>query len=81
MDWQLRTHQCDFDVQRMRLQGNIFVLRLSTQLVNFEENKLVVAMRIAQVISRQLDEGKGICADDVKDFATPAFGFAEKDEA
>ena len=51
------------------------------KLVNFEENKLVVAMRIAQVISRQFDEGKCICADDVKDFATPASGFAEKDEA
>lgn len=60
---------------------DLHFVRLSTQFVNFEENKLVVAMRIAQVISRQFDEGKGICADDFKDFATPAFGFAEKDEA
>lgn len=65
----------------MGLEGNIFVLRLSTQLVNFEENKLVVALRMAQVISQQLDGDKGISATDVKDFATPAFGFVEKDEA
>jgi hypothetical protein len=77
----LKKKNAAYHLQRMGLQGNIFVLRLSTQLVNFEENKLVVAMRIAQVVSWQFDEGKGICADDVKDFATPAFGFAEKDEA
>ena len=47
-----------YHLQRMGLEGNIFVLRLSTQLVNFEENKLVVALRMAQVISNQFDGGK-----------------------
>lgn len=68
-----------YRLQREGLRCNTFVLRPSTQLVNFEENKLVVALRMAQVISEQLDGGKGICADDVNDLATPAFGFAEKD--
>ena len=77
----LKKKNAAYHLQRKGLEGNFFVLRLSTQLVNFEENKLVVAMRIAQVVSQQLDDGKGIWADDVKDFATPAFGFAEKDEA
>ena len=77
----LKKKNAVYHLQRMGLESNIFVLRLSTQLVNFEENKLVVAMRIAQVVSQQLDDGKGIWADDVKDFATPACGFAEKDEA
>lgn len=77
----LKKKNAAYHLQRMGLEGNIFVLRLSTQLVNFEENKLVVAMRIAQVVSQQLDDGKGIWADDVKDFATSAFGFVEKDEA
>lgn len=70
-----------YRLQREGLRCNTFVLRPSTQLVNFEENKLVVALRMAQVISEQLDGGKGICADDVNDLATPAFGFAEKDKA
>ena len=70
-----------YHLQRKGVEGNIFVLRPSTQLVNFKENKLVVALRMAQVISEQLDGGKGICADDVNDLATPAFGFAEKDKA
>ena len=67
-------------LQRKGVEGNIFVLRPSTQLVNFKENKLVVALRMAQVISEQLDGCKGMCRNDVKDFATPAFGFAEKEE-
>jgi voltage-gated potassium channel len=77
----LKKKNAAYHLQGEGVEGNIFVLRLSTQLVNFEENKLVVAMRIAQVISRQLDGGKGIERGDVEDFATPAFGFAEKDEA
>jgi hypothetical protein len=35
---------------------------------------------MAQVISEQLDGGKGMDSNDVKDFATPAFGFVEKEE-
>lgn len=77
----LKKKNAAYHLQRMGMEGNIFVLRSSTQLVNFAENKLVVALRIAQVISRQLDGGKGIERGDVEDFATPAFGFAEKAEA
>ena len=77
----LKKKNAAYHLQRMGLESNIFVLRLSTQLVNFAENKLVVALRIAQVISRQLDGGKGIERGDVKDFATPAVGFAENAEA
>lgn len=76
----LKTKNAAYHLQRMGLEGNIFVLRTSTQLVNFEENKLVVALRMAQVISEQLDDGKGMERADVEDFATSAFGFVEKDE-
>ena len=69
-----------YHLQRKGVEGNIFVLRPSTQLVNFKENKLVVALRMAQVISEQLDGGKGMDSNDVKDCATPAFGFVEKEE-
>lgn len=66
-----------YRLQHEGMQCNTFVLRPSSQLVNFNEKKLVAALRAAQVISRQLDDGKGICTDDIEDFATPAFGFAE----
>lgn len=66
-----------YRLQREGLQGNVFVLRPSTQLVNFEDNKLLVALRMAQVISRQLDGAKGISEKDIADFATPGYGFME----
>lgn len=67
-----------YRLQREGLQGNVFVLRPSTQLVNFEDNKLLVALRMAQVISRQLDGAKGISEKDIADFATPGYGFSER---
>jgi hypothetical protein len=76
----LQKKNVGYHLQREGLNANIFVLRPSTQLVNFENNKMVVALRMAQIISEQLDGGKGIERGDVEDFATPAFGFAEKDE-
>ena len=76
----LKKKNAAYHLQRMGLESNIFVLRTSTQLVNFEESKLVVALRMAQVVSEQLDGGKGMDSNDVKDFATPAFGFVEKEE-
>lgn len=65
-----------------RLQGegiecNTFVLRPSADLININEKKLVVALRMAQVISQQLDEGKGVREEDVKDFASTGFGYME----
>ena len=40
----LKKKNAVYHLQRMGLESNIFVLRLSTQLVNFEDNKLVVAL-------------------------------------
>jgi hypothetical protein len=56
---------------------NAFVLRPSSHLMNFDTKRLVVALRMAQVISQQLDSGKGINEADVKDFATTGFGYKE----
>ena len=66
-----------YRLQREGLQGNIFVLRPSAQLVNFEDNRLLVALRMAQVISQQLDGNKGIGENDIADFAAPGYGFME----
>lgn len=66
-----------FRLQQMGITTNTFVLRASTWTVNFSSNKLVVAFRMAQVISEQLDHNRGILKEDVEDLATPAFGFAE----
>lgn len=56
---------------------NTFVLRPSSELVNFKDRKLAIAYRMASVISQQLDGGRGIQADDVKDFKETGFGYAQ----
>ena len=55
--------------------ANVFVLRPSSELVNFNDRKLAIAYRIATVISQQLDGGRGIQPDDVKDFKETGFGY------
>ena len=57
---------------------NSFVLRPSSELMNFDDRKLLIAFRMAQLISEQLDDGKGITDDDVRDLATTGFGYQEK---
>ena len=56
---------------------NTFVLRPSSELVNFNDRKLAIAYRMASVISQQLDGGRGIQAYDVKDFKETGFGYAQ----
>ena len=57
--------------------ANVFVLRPSSELVNFNDRKLAIAYRMASVISQQLDSGRGIQPDDVKDFKETEFGYAQ----
>ena len=56
---------------------NAFVLRPSSELMNFDDRKLVIAFRMAQLISEQLDNGKGMKEDDVKDLKDTGFGYKE----
>ena len=55
--------------------ANVFVLRPSSELVNFNDRKLAIAYRMASVISQQLDGGRGIQPNDVKDFKETGFGY------
>ena len=56
---------------------NVFVLRPSSELVNFNDRKLAIAYRMASVISQQLDGGRGIQPDDIKDFKETGFGYTQ----
>lgn len=57
---------------------NVFVLRPSSVLMNFDAKKLVYAYEMALLISRLFDGGRGIKDDDVKDFKATGFGYIEK---
>ena len=66
-----------YRLQAEGVESNAFVLRPSSSLMNFNTKKLVIAFRMAQVISFVLDNEKGIDTDSAKDLATPAFGYVE----
>jgi voltage-gated potassium channel len=59
------------------IYSNAFVMRLSTDLINFDSNRLVIALQMAQVISSQFDNNRGIHPDDIKDLASTGFGYVE----
>ena len=65
-----------YTIRKDIADANVFVLRPSSELVNFNDRKLAIAYRMATVISQQLDGGRGIQPDDVKDFKETGFGYS-----
>lgn len=66
-----------YTIRKDIANANVFVLRPSSELVNFNDRKLAIAYRMASVISQQLDGGRGIQPDDIKDFKETGFGYAQ----
>lgn len=66
-----------YTIRKDIADANVFVLRPSSELVNFNDRKLAIAYRMATVISQQLDGSRGIQPDDVKDFKETGFGYAQ----
>ncbi len=65
---------------KLRQKGilcNTFVLRPSCAIVNFDSRNLLVAFRIAQLLSEHLDAGRGITDEDAKDLSNTCFGYHE----
>lgn len=65
---------------RLREEGvrcNGFILRPAAQFINFNNKNLVAAFYMAQVISKILDNNKGIASDDIADLASTGFGYKE----
>lgn len=67
-----------YTIRKENPHANVFVLRPSSEILNFDNRIMVIAYRMAQLISEQLDGGKGITDDDVKDLSTTDFGYKEK---
>ena len=64
-----------YTIRKDIADANVFVLRPSSELVNFNDRKLAIAYRMATIISQQLDGGRGIQPDDIKDFKETGFGY------
>ena len=86
-DYSLKCDQCSqryalkennlcYRMQKENIPCNSFVVRPSCDVVNFDNRRLLIAYRMATVISQQLDEGKGMQADEEKDFQ-PGVGYAK----
>ena len=64
-----------YKIREKKPNANVFVLRPSSELVNFNDRKLAVAYRMARIISEQLDDNRGIQSEDVADFKETGFGY------
>lgn len=56
---------------------NSFVIWPSCDIINFDNRRLLIAYRMASIISQQLDGGRGIQPDAVKDFKKTGFGYGK----
>jgi len=55
--------------------ANVLVLRPASDLMNLDERKLIIAYRMAQFFSQQLDNNKGPKQDDINDLHRLDFAF------
>ena len=72
----LTKNNLGYRLQQKGIVCNAFVIRPSCEVINFDNRRLLIAYRIATVISQQLDGGRGIQPDDVKDFKETGFGYS-----
>ena len=56
--------------------ANVFVLRPSSELMNFNTNKLAIAYEMARLISEHFDNGRGPRPEEVEELKRGGFGFS-----
>ena len=66
-----------YKIRKDIADANVFVLRPSSELMNFNDRKLAIAYRMAAIISEQLDGDRGIQPDDISDFKNTCFGYGK----
>ncbi len=71
----LTKNNLGYKLRKHGIQCNTFVLRPSCDIVNFDNRKLLVAFRIAQLLSDMLDGNRGIKDEDVADLSDTCFGY------
>ena len=71
----LTKNNLGYRLQQKGIVCNSFVIRPSCEVINFDNRRLLIAYRLASIISQQLDGGRGIQPDDVKDFKETGFGY------
>jgi len=64
-----------YTLQQTHPETNTFVLRPSSELINFNSSNLAIAFRIAQLLSDQFDDGRGITETDLADLNAKKIGY------
>jgi hypothetical protein len=64
-------------IREKKPNANVLVLRPASDVMNMDERKLVIAYRMARLISQRLDNSRGPLLDDVKDLQRLDFAFTE----
>ena len=64
-----------YTIRQEHPDTNVFVLRPSSELINFNTRKLAIAYRMALLISEHLDNGRGMNEEDCKDLKATTGGY------
>ncbi len=73
----LTKNNLGYKVRQQGIRCNVFVLRPSSDIVNFDSRNLLVAFRIAILFQNLLDADKGINVTDVQDLGTASYGYTD----
>ncbi len=68
-----------FTIRDKHFAKNVFVLRPSSELMNFNTRKLAIAYRMARLISEHFDGGRGMTDADMADLKKGGFGYKENE--
>lgn len=74
--YRLEQRNIAYKIKENSPSGNIFALRPSTQLINLNSNKKLIAFRMAQVISACFDDNHGIVENDLKDLKSGKYTYS-----
>ena len=74
--YRLERRNIAYKIRERNPHNNVFVIRPSTQLMNLNSNKLLLAYRMACLISQAFDGNRGILDKDLEDLKSGRFGYA-----
>ena len=73
----LTKNNLGYRLQKEGIVCNTFVIRPSCDIINFENRRLLIAFRMADLISKELDAARGIRPEDSADFKEAGFGYKD----
>ena len=73
----LTKNNLGYRLRKENIICNTFVVRPSCDIINFDNRRLLIAYRMADLISKELDAASGIRPEDSADFKDTCFGYKD----